>query len=227
MNDKNFESAFISDAEIVEIPRESSLLNDGSENILDNTEIEKNEKDRKFLDLIADFTEQIRENNRLSSERERIIDWLHNENQRLKQGELQQALLPIFRDLIWLYDDLKTTTESYAEKVESNSRNPVKDFSNYCEIIKDILYRYGVEPIEAKIGEEFNPKEHKAIGTIHADDEVQDRKISKIVREGFKTETKIVRSVQVEVYRYIGPAVEKSEEQNKNTLETIENKSEA
>jgi molecular chaperone GrpE (heat shock protein) len=70
------------------------------------------------------------------------------------------------------------------------------------------LYRHGVEKLEADVGEDFNAKEHKAVGATSSADQEQDRKISKIVRDGFRTEYKIIRSVEVEVYRYTAAEVD-------------------
>src|ERR1044072_971824 len=152
-----------------------------------------------LAEALANFSDQLREVNRISEHRERIIDQLHQENQRLKQGELQQLLMPVFRDLIRLYDDLKITTASY----ESDGNEKfTRELVCYRETVSDILYRHGVELIEVASGENFNPKEHKAVATVAADLE-RDRTIAKVIRDGFKTDLKIIRNVEVEVYRHI------------------------
>jgi molecular chaperone GrpE (heat shock protein) len=166
-----------------------------------------NEADH-VIALLTSLSDELRETNRISQERESIIDRLHRENQQLKQGELQQALLPIFRDLIRLYDDLKSTAASYAKHATTESEKVVKDWNCYRDTVTDILYRHGVEQIEADIGEDFNSKEHKAVAAIHVADLAQDRKISKIVRDGFRTENKIIRNVEVEVFRCSAPEIE-------------------
>lgn len=181
----------------------------------------------EFTEAIADFTRQLKEVNRISQERELIIDRLHKENQQLKQGEFQQALLPIFRDLIKFYDDLGLTFYNYSNDSALNNDKVLRDLSCYQETVNDILYRYGVEQIETKIGDSFNSKEHKAMATVTTDLEEQDRKIAKIIRFGFKTENKIVRNVEVEIYRYEAPSVKEIEEQGEEQTENeIESKSE-
>ena len=183
-----------------------------------------NENEDKLTAFLVDFTAELKETNRLSQERETVIDRLHQENQRLKQGEIQQALLPVFRDLIRLYDDLNATVTKYAGDPAAGDGKLVRDLDCYKETVGDILYRYGVEPVEVKTGEDFNPKEHKAVAVAPAETAQQDRKISKIIRDGFKTETKIIRNAEVEVYRYTAPTtVENLETQNENKPEIIEN----
>jgi molecular chaperone GrpE (heat shock protein) len=162
--------------------------------------------DAQLVRVMAEVSDQLREINRISEERERIIDRLHQENQKLKQGELQQVLLPVFRDLIKLYDDLKITATYYASR--DGQEKTAAELNCYRETVGDILYRYGVEQIEVAVSESFNPKEHKAVATVPSADVERDRIISKIVRDGFKTDLRVIRNVEVEVYRYVAPETE-------------------
>lgn len=160
-----------------------------------------NNNENVLVEALANLSNQIREVNRISEERERTINHLHEENQRLKQGEQQQLLLPVFRDLIRLYDDLRTTTANYA-KAEGTEKI-TRELTCYGETVCDILYRHGVEQIEVSTGAVFDPKAHKAVATVPASEPELDRTIAKVVREGFKTDFRIIRNVEVEVYRHI------------------------
>lgn len=177
--------------------------------------------------LLASLSDQLQETNRISQERESVIDRLHRENQRLKQGELQQAVLPIFRDLIRLYDDLKSTARKYSDQAAADNENVVKDLSFYGETVIDILYRYGVEKIEVRAGDDFNSKEHKAVAAAPTAEQEQDRKISRIIRDGFRMEARIIRNVEVEVLRYEAPKAEGAARDVANTEEVIEHQPEA
>lgn len=177
--------------------------------------------------LLASLSDQLKETNRISQERESVIDRLHRENQKLKQGELQQAVLPIFRDLIRLYDDLKSTASKYSGQAADGNENIVKDLSCYGETVIDILYRYGVEKIEAMADDDFNSKEHKAVAAAPTAEQGRDRKISRIIRDGFRAEAKIIRNVEVEVLRYAAPKAEGSARDVPNTEEVIEHQPEA
>jgi molecular chaperone GrpE (heat shock protein) len=191
-----------------------------------DVQLQTNEQDHQVIALLERLFEQSKETNRISQERELIIDRLHQENQKLKQGELQQALLPIFRDLIRLYDDLKSTTSKYSDQATTDNGNVKRDLSCYRETVLDILYRYGVEKIEVSLGADFDSKEHKAVvGTPIAEKE-QDRKISGIIRDGFKAESKIIRNVEVEVFRYAAPEHEKEARDIPTTKEETENQPE-
>jgi molecular chaperone GrpE (heat shock protein) len=173
------------------------------------------------------LSDQLKETNRISQERESVIDRLHRENQKLKQGELQQAVLPIFRDLIRLYDDLKSTASKYSDQEGAGNENVVKDLSCYGETVIDILYRYGVEKIEARAGDDFSSKEHKAVAAAPTAEQGQDRKISRIIRDGFSAEAKIIRNVEVEVLRYAAVKTEGAAQDVDNTVKVIEHQPEA
>lgn len=179
-----------------------------AENASPDAQAPRHEADDQAIALLTSLSDQLKETNRLSRDRELMIDRLHQENQRLKQGELQQALLPILRDLIRLYDDLKLTAANYADRAADGGEKFVKDLRCYAETVADILYRHGVEKIEAAAGEEFNSKEHKAVAVTPAAGQEQDRRISRIVHDGFRTEAKVIRSVEVEVLRYEAPKAE-------------------
>jgi len=193
-----------SDAETVEGDQSVGVAEDASSDIV----LEPGEADHQVITLLANLSNELQETNRISRERESVIDRLHRENQQLKHGELQQALLPIFRDLIRLYDDLKLTAATYAERAATEGDKSGQEWNCYRDTVTDILYRHGVEKLEADVGEDFNAKEHKAVGATSSADQEQDRKISKIVRDGFRTEYKIIRSVEVEVYRYTAAEVD-------------------
>jgi molecular chaperone GrpE (heat shock protein) len=197
------------------------------ENTSPDVQLQHGEADRKVIALLTSLSDQLKENNRISREREIVIDRLHQENQKLKQGELQQALLPLFRDLIRLYDDLKSTAATYDGQTTTGSEKYVNDLCCYRETIADILYRHGVEKIEVTLGEDFNSKEHKAVAAALAAEQEQDRKISRVVRDGFRTETKVIRSAEVEVLRYTAPKVEAAAPGTSPPEEEVEDQPEA
>lgn len=157
---------------------------------------------------------QLEEANRLSLERERIIDRLHQENQSLRQGELQQALLPVLRDSIRLFDDLKQTALSYSERESLDPTKVARDFQCFAETVSDTLHRHGVESFNAAEGDPFNSKDHRVLGVVQTSVKEKDRTIARTIREGFRGNLTNVRLLEAEVYRYVpddGSSQNKSE----------------
>lgn len=155
------------------------------------------------LDKLAGSVEEA---NHLAQERERIIDRLHHENQQLRQGELQQAILPVFRDLMRLFDDLRQTARSYSSRTEIVPQQAIRDFECFAEMVTDILYRQGVERYEAREGQQFSSAEHRVLEAIPTDEEAKDRTLARCIRDGFRNDSRIIRLVEAEVYRYRSPA---------------------
>jgi molecular chaperone GrpE (heat shock protein) len=159
----------------------------------------------------------LEEANRLATDRERIIDRLHQENQTLRQGELQQSLLPILRDSIRLYDDLKQTAQNYAERENLMPANVARDFHCFADTVCDILYRHGVESYSAAEGDAFNSKEHRVVSVVQTHLREKDRTIARTVREGFRGNSTVVRLSEAEVYKYVSDAVEENKADASNT----------
>lgn len=167
---------------------------------------------RALSERMEHLTRSVEEANRLSQERERIIDRLHQENQELRQGELQQAMLPIFRDLVRLHDDLRQTSLSYPARTQCSPQEVARDFECLAEMVSDILYRQGVERYESREGEPFNPKEHRVLSAVATHEQSRDRTVARIVRDGFRSDSRIIRLLEAEVYRYAPATPARAEE---------------
>lgn len=179
---------------------------------------------QSLAEQVETLARSIAEANHLAQERERIIDRLHQENQQLRQGELQQAIMPLFRDLIRLYDDLQQTARNYGSRAEITSPQAMRDFECFGEMVTDILYRQGVERYEAREGEPFNPKEHRVLEAVPTEEETKDRTLARSIRDGFRNETRIIRLVEAEVYRYrpSAPAAASVEEAGNEQAENVQ-----
>jgi molecular chaperone GrpE (heat shock protein) len=111
----------------------------------------------------------VEQSNRLAKQRERSIDRLHEENQRLRQGELQQAVTPVFRDLVRLCDHLQDM-QAHAQNAELTTPSDIgRDLKDCQDLVTDMLYRHHVDRFEAQAGEPFDPKEHRALRAIVTD----------------------------------------------------------
>src|SRR5947209_3702734 len=88
----------------VELPTNISSAREGPEGTNDHGQ------------QLREILRALEESTRISTERERVIDRLYEENQRLRAGELQQAVMPILRDLMRLFDDLQKTAAAYSDR---------------------------------------------------------------------------------------------------------------
>ena len=157
---------------------------------------------QRVSERIEEMMRQMEEANRIGQDRERIIDRLHDENQKLRAGELQQMLSPILRDLIRLFDDLQRTAQAYSAREDAMPAEAVRDLECYRDAVSDILYRQGVERYEASEGATFDPKEHRALSSVVTTDPGKDRTIAQVVRVGFRTDARVIRHLEAGVYRF-------------------------
>lgn len=151
---------------------------------------------------LAEIAARVEESNRLGLERERIIDRLHEENQRLKAGEIQQIVTPIFRDLVRLFDDLSGSVLEYRSSSEPKLLDVARDLACFRDVVSDILYRHGIERYEVDPGGAFDAKTHRVIRVAATSDPALDRTVARVVRPGFRSEARVLRAAEVEVYRH-------------------------
>ena len=158
---------------------------------------------RRLDDLLA----QMEEMNRLSQERERIIDRLHAEVQSLRQGEVQQALAPLVRDLIRLFDDLSRMSDESRTRNGAGGEAVAQTLAGYRDEVGDILYRYGLDRYDVSAGARFDPKEHRALTAVTTQVADQDGCVARVVRAGFRSGPRIVRHLEADVFRFVQVAI--------------------
>ena len=151
--------------------------------------------------LIGEVNESVREVSGLAERRESIVDRLHQEVVSLRSGELQQAMMPVLKDLVRLYDDLDRKTAIYL-KMDGAGAEFARDCRIFRDTVTDVLYRHGVEPFSAQVGERFDARSQRVLAAVPIDDAERDHTIANVVRIGFKKETRVVRMMEVEVYRH-------------------------
>ena len=95
-----------------------------------------------------------------------ILDRLHAENERLRRGESEQILMPLFRDLMKLADDWTAMATSW----ESKETAAPADVAERCREVADdaglILARHGVDPLTPSVGTPIERKQHRVVGTV-------------------------------------------------------------
>lgn len=189
-------------AAVALVARSSTAVSETGPAVVSATTVVPLGEFERLATCVRELTEQVEEANRLGQDRERVVDRLHQENQQLRVGELQQALTPVLRDLIRLFDDLQRTAAAYATRAEPLPPEVVRDLECYRDTVLDILYRQGVEPYDAPAEAAFDPKLHRALGSVATSTPCQDRSVARVVRVGFRSEARVIRSLEAEVYRF-------------------------
>jgi molecular chaperone GrpE len=151
------------------------------------------------LDHIAGYLAEFHQR---AAHREEVIDRLHEENQRLRDGLGRLILGPVTADLIRLYGQL--AQEARRLDAAGQDGRMVRSFSDDVE---QILDRCGIEAFSAKPGDQFERGRHQAVGVVACEDEAQHNTVAEVVAVGFREcETgRITRPVQARFHQ-LAPA---------------------
>ena len=136
---------------------------------------------------------------------------MHNELDEYRKGVYRKILSPILKNIVAQYSKVNDLYTFYVNKQKEENADYaqlfaslLKEYNNLELGLSDLLYEYDVEIVEPQPGEEFNPKQHRAIKTIPANDAAQDRKIAACVTIGFKdvsANDQIIKYPEVEVFK--------------------------
>lgn len=137
---------------------------------------------------------QLGEFNRRAEHREQIIDRLHEENQRLRQGEHRVVLEPVIADLIRLYDQLAREAR----------RDPDGILPSFVAEVADILDRCGIEAFEAEVGESYRTDRHRPLAVVPTALPDQHNTVAEAVAAGFidRAADRTRRPAQARFYQY-------------------------
>src|SRR3569833_1045727 len=96
-----------------------------------------------------------------ATHRERVIDRLHEENQRLRHNELQAALEPVRTPLYRLYDLVRRESE----RETADPAHVPKLLSAFADELSEIIARTGVERMPVGEGDPLDPARHRPART--------------------------------------------------------------
>lgn len=124
-----------------------------------------------------------------------LVDRLHSENQKLREGEIRQALGPIINGLSRIANDV--------DRMRDPDGELSADLTFIAGRIAEVLHDAGVRPIEPSVGGPFDSSQHHAVGAADAPDAESDRTIAEVRRTGLaQDDGRVLRAADVVVYRY-------------------------
>lgn len=155
---------------------------------------------------LAGLHEQTRAYHARAEARERVIDQLHAEVERLRVGEQSVLLRPVVADLQHLRGDLLRQAETLPQDV--TREQAARLLESFALTVELALERCGSEPVRPSVGEPFSPREHRAVGVIDAQRPDQDGTVGAVVAEGYRDTAadRVVVPAKVKVLRWNQPA---------------------
>ncbi|GAA3228794.1 nucleotide exchange factor GrpE [Actinocorallia longicatena] len=129
--------------------------------------------------------------------REEIIDRLHEENQLLRRGELQQ-----------MHDPVRNALYRLLDRVRQAQRNP-PDAEGVPQVLDligaelvEAIERTGMEKYEVAVGDPYDRDRHRPLGPVPVTDKGLDGTVVEVCADGFARGEQIVRRAQVRVGKY-------------------------
>jgi molecular chaperone GrpE len=154
--------------------------------------------------LLADLTKTAGREHDRAAHREKIIDRLHEDNQRLRHSELQAAFEPVRTALYRLYDLVRRESE----RETADPAHVPKLLAAIADELAEIIARTGVERMPVEEGDPFDPARHRPAGTRATGDAELDSTIVTVQRAGFIRGDKVVRRAEVIIARATAEPVE-------------------
>jgi molecular chaperone GrpE len=129
------------------------------------------------LSMIA---EQLTAFNHRAAHREAVIDRLHAENARLRDGIREAILAPVIADLVRLYDSLDREARHLAGDPAAAL------LASFADDVALTLDRCDVEVLGPRPGEPFDPAVHQAVSILDCADPARHDTVAEIAAVGLR-----------------------------------------
>ena len=144
---------------------------------------------------------------------EKIVDQMHHELQKHREGLYAQLVRPILLDVIQVRDSIRRMAAVYLERPAGQQDIPNKIFAGYALDLQDILERNEVEVYDTAPGEPFAPLRQRVVKKVPTGEEELHGKVAASLSDGYSYNGRTLSPEKVAVYTYEKPVqeTEKSE----------------
>ena len=157
----------------------------------------------EIVRALGELRDELAATNERAAARERVIDRLHEENQRLRAGERQDVLRPVITDVYRLRDDLLHQAGALPE--DFDAERAARLLRSYAHSLELSLERCGVLPVAPAVGDPFDPRLHRAVTVVPAGDLSADGAVVAVLGEGYRDAVteRVLALATVRVARWI------------------------
>ncbi|MFF4409247.1 nucleotide exchange factor GrpE [Streptomyces sp. NPDC001404] len=150
--------------------------------------------------LATEFTAALARQQQLAERREEIVTRLHDEVERLRQGEMETALDLVRHSLIRLHDQILRQAEHVTGPLGVDELRAL--LTALADEAADTVARTGAERYVPRPGEPFDRALHRPVGRVAAEGPEADRTVARVVAAGFVQGERVVRKADVVVSRW-------------------------
>ncbi|TDD88959.1 nucleotide exchange factor GrpE [Actinomadura rubrisoli] len=151
---------------------------------------------------LAELSARLDREHERAAHREAVIDRLHEENQRLRRGELQAMLEPVRAALYRLHDHARRESGRLADPDGGDPPDrghTARLLEAVADDIADALARLGVERFAVEPGAPYDAARHRPIAVISVADPAEDGTVVAVQSDGFEQGGKVLRKAAVSV----------------------------
>jgi molecular chaperone GrpE (heat shock protein) len=152
--------------------------------------------------VVSGLGEEIRSHHARAAARERVIDNLHAEVERLRVGERSLSLRPVITDLQHLRTDLLRQAGTLPQDMDTAQVGDLLE--SFALSVEQALERCGVVPIQPEVGAEFSARQHRAVRVLSTSDPERNGTIAEVVADGYQDNTtdRVTVPAKVHVWRW-------------------------
>lgn len=137
----------------------------------------------ELAESVGELAEQVRAHHARAQARERVIDQLHLEVERLRVGEQGLLLRPVVTDLQRLRADLLHQARTLSPRIDQEQAAALLE--SFALSVELALERCGSLPIRPSVGAEFSAREHRAVKLVAASSPAEDDTVAVVVADGY------------------------------------------
>ncbi|WP_245627844.1 nucleotide exchange factor GrpE [Actinomadura oligospora] len=149
---------------------------------------------REVRDALHDLLGRLDRETDRAAHRESVIDRLHEENQRLRRGELESMLEPVRAALYKVHDTLRQAAASPPEPEQA-----ARLLGDCANEVADTLARTGSVRFEVEPGQPYDASRHRPVERVEVDDPDRDGTVVAVLTDGFEKGDRVVRKAGVRV----------------------------
>lgn len=159
-----------------------------------------------LTDAVSALGEQFQAHQARAEARERVIDQLHGEVERLRAGEQAVVLRPVVTDLQNLRGELLRQVRTLPADMDRDRM--IRLLESFALDVELALERCGSVPVTPQVGDRFSGREHRAVKTIAATCADENGTIGEVLADGYQdiTTGRVVAAAKVHVRRWTPPA---------------------
>ncbi|MBO4496047.1 MAG: nucleotide exchange factor GrpE [Clostridiales bacterium] len=181
----------------IELPEEGTEEEVDSEEVLEFTEDEE-------ADSSEEASEEDSKDAELAELKDRYVrllaeyDNFRRRTQKEKEAIYADAIAEVVKEWLPLVDDIERAVASTENMDESSVEKVAEGIKLIGKQAVNVLNKIGVEEIEGKEGESFDPNLHEAVMHVE-DDSLGEQEIAQVFQKGYTCKGKVIRHTVVKV----------------------------